>query len=121
MSGLTVVIGASENPSRYSQMAIKSLQNHGEPVAAVGLKDGEYSGIKIHGDRPHFDDVETVTLYVGPKNQPAWYDYIVSLKPKRIILNPGTEDEGIIDLCKKNRIEVVIACTLVMLSIGNYH
>lgn len=120
MSGLTVVIGASENPSRYSQMAIRSLKSHGEPVAAAGLKDGEFEGVKIHGDRPHFDNVETVTLYVGPKNQPAWFDYIVSLKPKRIICNPGTENEELYELCRKNNIEVVEACTLVMLSIGNY-
>lgn len=120
MSGLTVVIGASDNPTRYSQMAIRSLQRHGEPVAAVGLKDTEFDGVKIHGDRPHFENVDTVTLYVGPKNQPAWYDYIISLKPKRIILNPGTENDEIIDLCRRNGIEVVEACTLVMLSIGNY-
>lgn len=120
MSGLTVVIGASENPSRYSQMAIRSLQSHEESVAAVGLKDGEFSGIKIHGDRPHFENVETVTLYVGPQNQPAWYDYIISLKPKRVIFNPGTENGDLFDLCKEHKIEVVIACTLVMLSIGNY-
>lgn len=120
MSGLTVVIGASDNPSRYSQMAIRSLQSHGKEVAAVGLKDAAIYGVKIHGDRPHFDNVETITLYVGPKNQPAWYDYIVSLKPKRIILNPGTENPELETLCEKNGIEVVEACTLVMLSVGNY-
>ena len=121
MSGLTVVIGASENPSRYSQRAIVSLQNHNEPVAAVGLKDGEFAGVKIHGDRPAFENVETVTLYVGPQNQAGWYDYILSLRPKRVIFNPGTENEELMDLCRRNNIEVVIACTLVMLSIGNYH
>lgn len=120
MNGLTVVIGASENPSRYAQMAIRSLQSHGKPVAAVGLKDGEFSGVKIHGDKPHFEHVETITLYVGPQNQPAWFDYILSLKPKRVIFNPGTENGDLFDLCKANNIEVVIACTLVMLSIGNY-
>lgn len=120
MSGLTVVIGASENPSRYSQMAIRSLKAHQQPVEAVGLKDGEFEGVKIHGDRPIFENVETITLYVGPRNQPAWYDYIVALKPKRIILNPGTESDELVSLCKKNGIEVVEACTLVMLSIGNY-
>jgi predicted CoA-binding protein len=120
MSGLTVVIGASENPSRYSQMAIRSLKIHDEPVAAVGLKDGEFEGVKIHGDRPHFENVETITLYVGPQHQPAWFDYIISLKPKRVIFNPGTENGEFFDLCKEHKIEVVIACTLVMLSIGNY-
>jgi hypothetical protein len=101
-------------------MAIRSLQSHNEEVAAVGLKDGEIYGVKIHGDRPHFENVETITLYVGPKNQPAWFDYMVSLKPKRIICNPGTENDALVELCKKNNIEVVEACTLVMLSIGNY-
>jgi uncharacterized protein len=120
MSGLTVVIGASENPARYANMAVRSLKQHGEEVVAVGLKDGEIYGVKIHGDKPHFDSVETITLYVGPQNQPAWYDYIVSLKPRRIILNPGTENQELEDLCAKNGIEVVEACTLVMLSIGNY-
>src|ERR1044072_3404419 len=107
MSGLTVVIGASENTSRYAQMAIRSLLNHNEPVKAVGLKDGEVYGVKIHGDRPHFDNVETITLYVGPQHQPAWYDYIISLKPKRVICNPGTESEELNELCRKNGIEVV--------------
>lgn len=120
MSGLTVVIGASDNPTRYSQMAINSLLGHDQHVKAVGLKDSEIYGVKIHGDRPHFDNVETITLYVGPKNQPAWYDYILSLKPKRIILNPGTENPELEELCTKNGIEVVQACTLVMLSVGNY-
>ena len=120
MSGLTVVIGVSENPSRYANMAVRSLQRHSEPVEAVGLKDGEIDGIKIHGNKPHFENVETISLYVGPQHQPAWYDYIVSLKPKRIICNPGTESDELAELCKKNGIEVVEACTLVMLSIGNY-
>jgi uncharacterized protein len=120
MNGLTVVIGASDNPTRYSQMAIRSLKKHGKPVAAVGLKDAMFEGVKIHGDRPIFDDVETITLYVGPRHQPAWYDYIVALKPKRIILNPGTEDDNLIQLCEKNNIEIIEACTLVMLSIGDY-
>ena len=101
-------------------MAIRSLQVHDQPVAAVGLKDTEFSGVKIHGDRQHFDYVETITMYVGPRNQPAWYDYIISLKPKRIIFNPGTENNELYELCRKNGIEVVEACTLVMLSIGNY-
>lgn len=120
MSGLTVVIGVSENPSRYANMAVRSLMRHGEPVVAVGLKDGEFDGVKIHGNKPHFDDVDTITLYVGPRNQPSWYDYIVSLRPRRIILNPGTESKELVDLCTKHGIEVVEACTLVMLSVGNY-
>lgn len=120
MSGLTVVIGVSENPSRYANMAVRSLMRHNLPVVAVGLKAGEVDGVKIYGGKPHFEDVDTITLYVGPRNQPAWYDYIISLRPRRIILNPGTEDEALEELCIKNGIQVVEACTLVMLSVGNY-
>ena len=120
MNGLTVVIGASENPSRYANMAVRSLLRHNETVAAVGLKAGEIEGVTIHADRPAFENVETVSLYVGPQNQPGWYEYILSLKPKRVIFNPGTENEEFFQLCRSNSIEVVIACTLVMLSVGNF-
>lgn len=116
----TLVIGASENPQRYSNMAIKSLLRHGKEVAAVGLKEGEVDGVKILTGRPAIENVDTVTMYVGPRNQPPFYDYILSLKPKRIIFNPGAENEELEKLAKKNGIEVVEACTLVMLSVGNY-
>lgn len=116
----TVVIGASENPERYSYKAVRSLHKHGKEVVGVGLKAGEIDGIKILDGKPAISDVDTVTLYVGPANQPAWYDYILSLKPKRIIFNPGTENPEFEKRAKENGIEVVEACTLVMLSIGNY-
>ncbi|HEU4716718.1 MAG TPA: CoA-binding protein [Bacteroidia bacterium] len=115
-----VVIGASENPERYSNRAVRSLKSHGKEVVAVGIHEGEIDGIKIRTDRPQLTDVDTVTMYVGPKNQPAWYDYILSLKPKRIIFNPGAENPEFEKIAKENGIEVVEACTLVMLSIGNY-
>lgn len=116
----TLVIGASENPQRYSNMAIKSLLRHGKEVAAVGLKEGEVDGVKILTGQPAIENVDTVTMYVGPRNQPPFYDYILSLKPKRIIFNPGAENEELEKLAQKNGIEVVEACTLVMLSVGNY-
>lgn len=120
MSGLTIVIGASENTDRYAYKAVRSLQNHGNEVAGIGLKEGEIEGMKIQTGQPTFGEVDTVTLYVGPQNQPSWYEYILSLKPKRIIFNPGTENPEFEEMCKANGIEVVEACTLVMLSIGNY-
>lgn len=120
MSGLTVVIGASENTERYANKAVRSLQQHGKEVAGVGLKEGEIIGMKIQTGHPVFSDVDTVTLYVGPQHQPSWYDYILSLKPKRVIFNPGTENPEFEQLCRDNGIEVAEACTLVMLSIGNY-
>src|SRR5437660_2516697 len=89
----TVVIGASLKPQRYSNLAIRRLKEHGHEVIAVGLKEGEVSGVEIHLDNPVVSDVDTVTLYVGPQNQPPLYDYILSLQPKRLIFNPGAENE----------------------------
>ena len=116
----TVVIGASENPERYSNKAIHRLVSHQHPVVAIGLRKGNVDGVEIITDRPQMDDIDTVTLYVNPKNQEAYYDYILSLKPKRIIFNPGAENPEFEKRAEENGIEVVEACTLVMLSIGNY-
>ncbi|HSH65783.1 MAG TPA: CoA-binding protein [Bacteroidia bacterium] len=118
----TVVIGASENPGRYSQMATASLQKHGYEVVPVGLKEGNIQGISILSlkNKPKIENVDTVTLYVGPLHQSAWFDYILSLKPKRVILNPGTENPEIEELLKKNDIDYTHACTLVLLSTGQY-
>jgi predicted CoA-binding protein len=92
----------------------------GHEVFPVGLKKGEISGLKIQNGFPEIKDVDTVTLYVGPAHQPYWYDYILSLKPTRIIFNPGTENPELENKATANGIEVEIACTLVMLSVGNY-
>ena len=116
----TVVIGASTNPDRYAYKAIKRLLDKGHTVYAEGLKEGRVEHVLISKDRLKYDDIDTVTLYVGPKNQPSWYDYILSLKPKRIVFNPGTENSELVELAHYNNIETVEACTLVMLSIGNY-
>jgi hypothetical protein len=120
MSRKTVVLGASENTSRYSNMAVRSLMRHGEEVVPVGLKEGDINGIKILKGNPPIENVDTVTMYVGPQHQPYWYDYIFSLNPKRIIFNPGAENDELEKMAKEKGIEVVEACTLVMLSIGNY-
>ena len=116
----TVVLGASENPERYSNRAVNSLLNHGHEVVPVGIKAGEIRGVKILTGQPPVENVDTVTMYVGPANQPAWYDYILSLKPRRIIFNPGAENPELEKLAGEKGIEVIEACTLVMLSIGNY-
>jgi len=116
----TVVIGASERADRYSNRATLSLQQHGHEVIPVGVKEGEINGLKIIKGKPAIGNVDTVTLYVGPQNQPDLYEYIISLKPKRVIFNPGTENEVFEDMLKKKNIEPLEACTLVMLSIGTY-
>jgi uncharacterized protein len=116
----TVVIGANENPARYSNMCVRSLKRHHIDVIPVGLREGEIDGIKILKGHPPIEDVDTVTMYVGAKNQPPLYEYILSLKPKRIIFNPGAENPELERLAEKDGIEVVEGCTLVMLSIGDY-
>ncbi|HEY1038491.1 MAG TPA: CoA-binding protein [Bacteroidia bacterium] len=120
MNKPTVIIGSSENPERYAQKALVSLQKHGHTVYPVGLKEGTFNGTVIYTNNQNFESIDTVTLYVGPKNQPYWYEYIFSLKPKRIIFNPGTESNELMTLAKAKGIETIEACTLVMLSIGVY-
>ena len=116
MNKSTLVIRASTNPDRYSFKAIRSLVNHKHTVYALGLKTGEVDGIAFDTEMKQYSDLDTVTLYVGPQNQPGYYDYIKSLKPKRVIFNPGTENEEFEKQLQANGIEPIEACTLVMLS-----
>lgn len=116
----TVVIGASPNADRYSYKATISLQNHQHTVYPVGLRKGVINGLEIITDKPSLQNIDTVTLYVGPDNQPYWYDYILSLKPKRIIFNPGTENPELAKMAADKGIQTEEACTLVLLSIKQY-
>ncbi|HEY0041575.1 MAG TPA: CoA-binding protein [Flavisolibacter sp.] len=116
----TLVLGASDNPSRYSYLAINRLQANKHPVVAVGRKETEVNGIEVHKNHVAAEGVDTITLYLNPQNQVEYYDYILGLKPKRIIFNPGTENPELIQKAKQAGIEPVIACTLVMLSTGQY-
>lgn len=116
----TLVLGASDNPARYSFRAVHMLKNHGHEVLPVGIRKGEVAGMNIHTDRPQATDIDTVTLYVGPQNQPAWYDYILDLKPRRILFNPGTENPEFERMAHERGIQTEEACTLVLLSIGQY-
>lgn len=113
----TVVVGASTNPSRYAYMAANMLKEYGHEVVPVGIKKGEVAGEEILQlkEDPEIEDVDTVTLYVGPQNQEAWYDFIFGLKPNRIIFNPGTENDAFQKRATEAGIEVVEGCTLVML------
>jgi uncharacterized protein len=116
----TVILGASSNPDRYSYMATSKLKAYGHKVYPVGIKKGAIEGENIITDKPVPTDVDTVTVYLSDKNQKEWYDYMFALKPKRIIFNPGAENSELENLAASKGIEVVNACTLVMLSIGNY-
>ncbi len=120
MNKKTVVIGASTNPERYSYLAVEKLLAHNHDVVPVGIKKGELFGLEIHNDLPALSDVHTVTLYVGKKNQDEIIDYVLSLNPKRVIFNPGTENQSFESILAQNGIEVLQACTLVMLSTDEF-
>src|SRR6476469_7553980 len=116
----TLVLGASSNPQRYSYLAIKRLRNHNHPTVAIGRKNGMVGDIEIGMEKLPFEQVDTITLYLNATNQKPYYDYILSLKPKRIIFNPGAENDELYDLAKSNGIYPMEACTLVLLSTGQY-
>ena len=116
----TVILGASDNPARYSYLALNRLKNHGHPIVAFGRKESVVAGVPIQPGTPEEKDVDTVTLYLNPSHQEMYYDYILSLKPKRIIFNPGTENDELESLAKRNGIKTMEACTLVLLSTGQY-
>lgn len=116
----TLVLGASTNPSRYSYLALDRLTAYNHPVVAIGLKEGKVGNINIVKGQPEIKDIDTVTLYLNPTNQKPYYDYILSLKPKRIIFNPGTENDELERLARENGIKPMEACTLVMLGTGQY-
>ncbi|GEP50358.1 CoA-binding protein [Flavobacterium noncentrifugens] len=116
----TLVLGASANPSRYSNMAINRLVSNDQSVVALGLKEAEVAGIKIQTKQIPFTNVHTVTLYLNPQRQKEYYNYITALQPKRVIFNPGTENPELYQLLKANGVKVEVACTLVMLSTGQY-
>ena len=116
----TLVIGASENPERYSHLAVQKLTAHQHPIVAIGLRKGNIGNTKIETEKIPFNDIDTVTLYINPLRQPAYYEYIFSLNPKRIIFNPGAENEEFSDLAKQKGIKTQEACTLVLLSTGQF-
>ncbi|MBC7588766.1 MAG: CoA-binding protein, partial [Chitinophagaceae bacterium] len=113
-------LGASDNPERYSYLAVNKLTAHEHPVIAIGKKEGHINSIPIVTEHPQLNEVDTVTLYLNPAHQKAYYDYILSLKPKRIIFNPGTENDELFNMAKANGIEPLEACTLVLLNTGQY-
>lgn len=118
----TAIIGASTNPSRYSYMAAEELTGKGHDIIPIGIKRGSVSGEEILDirEKPDVEEVDTVTMYMSARNQVDYIEYILSLNPKRIIFNPGTENPEFQKLAEDQGIEVVYGCTLVMLSVGNY-
>jgi uncharacterized protein len=116
----TLVLGASDRPGRYSRSVVKKLVMLGIPVIAVGLREGEIDGVRIHKLFPDVNEIHTVTLYVGPANQSLYHDYILKIHPKRVIFNPGTENKDFEQKLIDEGIAVVKGCTLIMLDKGTY-
>jgi uncharacterized protein len=120
MKKATAVIGATHKNDRYAFLATVKLRRYGHKVYPVGIHEGDIEGEKILTGLPKLDDVDTVTMYVGPRNQPYWIEYILSLKPRRIIFNPGTENPELETKAIAQGIDCMHSCTLVMLSTGEY-
>ncbi len=116
----TLVLGASNNPSRYSFLAVNRLRKNGHPVVAIGRKNAPVGDVQVDTEKKPFTDIDTVTIYLNPANQKEYYDYIFSLKPKRLIFNPGAENDELYDLAKQHHIQAMEACTLVLLSTGQF-
>lgn len=120
MDKKTLVLGASTNRNRYSNVAINRLRSSHVPTVAIGLRGGEVAGVPIETEKVPFKDIHTVTLYLGPARQPQYYDYILSLQPERVIFNPGTENPEFYRLLEEENIESEVACTLILLATKQY-
>ena len=116
----TLILGATTNPSRYAYLAANRLVKAGHQIINVGIKSGEVAGEPIQSIETVHVDINTITLYLGPQNQKEYYKYILKTNPKRIIFNPGTENPELEELAKKQGIEVLEACTLVLLATNQY-
>ena len=116
----TLIIGATTNPARYAYLAAQMLTSKGHKIVNVGIKKGTVFGVEIEEQGEIHKDIDTVTLYIGPHLQSGYYDYILQTNPKRVVFNPGTENRELESLLEQHGIEPVRACTLVLLSTGQY-
>lgn len=116
----TLVLGASANPERYSHLAMNKLRSKGHPVVGIGKSQVTVGDVKIETEKKPIADLDTVSVYLNPTHQKEYYDYVLSLHPKRIIFNPGAENDEFAKLANEAGIKPVEACTLVLLSTGQY-
>jgi len=116
----TLVLGASDNPSRYSYLAVERLRKYGHPVVAIGRRHSFAGETEILTEKKAWDDIDTVTLYLNQQHQRDYHAYILSLRPKRIIFNPGAENDELEELAREKGIDTLEACTLVLLSTNQY-
>jgi predicted CoA-binding protein len=120
MKKKTLVIGASEKPERYSNKAIRALRAHEHPVVALAPRNGKVDDVEFITQKIDIPELDTVTMYIGEKIQKEYYDYVIQLKPSRVIFNPGTENHEFVKILEKNGIKAEFACTLLLLAIDEY-
>ena len=116
----TLVLGASVHPERYSNRAVIQLKKKGHEVIAVGNREGEIDGVKIHTEKSFFQSVDTISLYLNPEHQKDWYAYILSIHPRLIIFNPGAENDELSVIAAAHGIQTDESCTLTLLSTGQF-
>ncbi len=118
---VVVVLGASPNPDRYSNRAIKMLVQAGHHVIPVHPLLESVEGLSVVHQLDQISEaVDTLTVYVNSERLLLLLDSIQILKPKRVILNPGTESPTAIEKLTAAGIQVLPACTLVLLSTGQW-
>jgi len=120
MKKKTLVIGASLKKDRYSYKAIKMLRSFGHPVEAIGVKEGNIEDIYIYTEKIMFKDIHTISLYLSSIHQAEYFDYIIYLKPQRLIFNPGSENPELYRLAREANIQIIMDCTLMMLQFGTF-
>ncbi|MCF6356619.1 MAG: CoA-binding protein [Draconibacterium sp.] len=116
----TLVIGGSENPARYSNMAIRALRKNDVEVVSIAKRVGKVLDVEIQTNFPKDENIHTVTMYIGAQRQPEYYNQLLELKPKRVIFNPGAENDYFTEILENKGIETIVGCTLVMLSTGQF-
>ncbi|MEO1011538.1 MAG: CoA-binding protein [Bacteroidota bacterium] len=116
----TLVVGVSLKLNRYSNLAVRRLVEHNITTEAFGLKTGEVSGVQVKTNFNDFQDIHTITLYIGKKHQSEYYAKILKLRPERVIFNPGTENPDFYNKLTSNGIHVEESCTLVLLATGQF-
>lgn len=113
-----VVFGASSNPLRHSNKAVKSLLRHNHKVIPIGFREGIIAGVPIQTGQPELKNIGAILLYVGPQRQPEYYSYLLKLKPEKIVFNPGTENPELQRLAEETGVDVIFGCALVMINAG---
>ena len=118
----TVIVGAVTKPYRYAYRAAEMLHARNIDFIPLGIQKGEVLGEEIKNiyEKPVIEDVDTITLYINETRQTTCQEYLLSLSPKRIIFNPGAENQVFKKEAENRGIECLEACTLVMLSVGNF-